>query len=161
MNFEKDVNIDETILDVEWLEQPSLMLKYGKLVVEARKEYDLAKENLDVVKAELDKEIRSNPEKFELAKATESAILSAILTHPRYKEASERLIEAKYNLSMYQTAANAIDAKKSALENLVKLHGQQYFAGPKVPHDLSAERQKMHAQKKVDGKIKVARRKKN
>ena len=161
MDFEKDVNIDETILDVEWLEQPSLMLKYGRLVVEARKGYDLAKENLDVVKAELDKEIRSNPEKFKLAKATESAILSAILTHPRYKEASERLIEAKYNLSMYQTAANAIDAKKAALENLVKLHGQQYFAGPKVPHDLSVERQKMHTQKKVDGKIKVARRKKN
>ncbi|MHA1794692.1 MAG: hypothetical protein ACTSUK_01155, partial [Promethearchaeota archaeon] len=69
MDFEKDVNIDETILDIEWLEQPNLMLKYGKLVVQARKEYDLAKENLDVVKAELDKEIRNDPAKFDLPKA--------------------------------------------------------------------------------------------
>lgn len=160
MDFEKDVNIDETILDIEWLEQPNLMLKYGKLVVQARKEYDLAKENLDVVKAELDKEIRNDPAKFDLPKATESAIVAAILTHPKYRQASERLVEAKYNLGMYQTAANAIETKKAALENLVKLHGQQYFAGPKVPHDLSKERQKVYQQKQVDRKVKIGRKRK-
>lgn len=160
MNFERDVNIDETALDVEWLEQPNLMLKYGKLVAEARKEYDLAKENLDVVKAELDKKIRSNPEEYDIIKVTESAINAAILTHPDYQEASSKLIEAKYNLNLYQTAADAIDAKKAALENLVRLHGQQYFAGPKVPHDLSVERQKAYQQKKVDSRVRIGRKKK-
>ena len=158
VNFEHDVNIDETILDVEWLEQPNLMLKYGKLVVDARKEYDLAKERLDVVKAELDKEIRMNPDEFGLTKATESAIFSVILTHPKYRKVSDRLIEAKYNLGMVQTVANSIDVRKAALENLVRLHGQQYFAGPKVPHDLSYERQKVYSDKKTNDKIKIKRR---
>jgi len=31
--------------------------------------------------------------------------------------------------------------RKDALENLVRLHGQQYFAGPKMPRDVQWERQ--------------------
>ena len=43
--------------------------------------------------------------------------------------------------------------QKTALENLVKLHGQQYFAGPSVPRDLSKEWERHERQKSVDAGV--------
>lgn len=161
MNYEKDVEIDETALDVEWLQQPRLMLKYGNYAAQKRQEMDLAKENLDVVKAQLDKDIRAIPGDYGIGKLTESAIQSAILTQEEYQEANQAYIKAKYEYDMAITAVRAIDQKKTALENLVRLYGQQYFAGPKVPRDLSKEWVQKERQKKVDkGVAKSMKRKK-
>lgn len=46
MEYNLDVNIDETALDVELLEQPILMKKYGDVVSEARRELDYFKNSL-------------------------------------------------------------------------------------------------------------------
>lgn len=160
MNYEQDIRIDETALDVEWLEQPSLMMKYARVAIEARKKLDQAKEALDVAKAELDKNIRSNPERFGLEKITEGAITSAILTHKDYAKANQEMIEAKYQTDMANAAVRAVEARKDALENLVRLFGQSYFAGPKMPRDLTHEAQQRHAQKKADSAIKFTRKNK-
>jgi hypothetical protein len=42
---------------------------------------------------------------------------------------------------MAQAAVNAFEQRKSALENLVRLFGQSYFAGPKMPRDLHWEKE--------------------
>lgn len=161
MNYEKDITIDESSLDIEWLEQPQLMIRYATKAAESRLERDLAKERLDVLKAELDKEIRTDPEKFEIAKVTETAIQAAVLTHPKYKEASEQFIQLRYEAEVLQAAVNAIEHRKSALENLVKLFGQQYFAGPKMPRNITEEREMK--QQRVDARIakKLIRRNRN
>jgi hypothetical protein len=160
LNYEKDVTIDESALDVEWLAQPKLMLTYGNHAAEKRKEVDLAKEKLDVVKAELDRKIRENPEIFGLPKITETVVQNTIIIQPEYKKASENYIETKYELDMAMSAVRAIDQKKQALENLVRLHGQQYFAGPKVPRDLSQEWINKQRQKQSDAKVAKAMRRK-
>jgi hypothetical protein len=67
---------------------------------------------------------------------------------PEYTEASNRVIEAKYEAKVLAGVVKAIDARKTMLETLVKLHGQQYFAGPNVPRDLSHEAEKKRSQKK-------------
>jgi hypothetical protein len=150
IDYDKDVRIDETALDVECLDQPSLMVKYARLLADAERELDKAKEALDLVKAELDKEIRSDPDKFDLIKATETSVANTVIMQPKYVEASNRVIEAKYEAKVLAGVVRAMDARKTMLETLVKLHGQQYFAGPNVPRDLSYEAQRLHAQKKVD-----------
>ena len=157
MDYEKDVNIDPNSLDVEWLEQPNLMLKYGRIAAQTKLDMDKAKEKLEVVKAELDKDIRLNPEKYDIAKLTESVVANTILLQPEYKEASEAYIEATYEFNMARYAVQAISDRKDALENLVKLHGMQYFAGPSVPRDLSKEWEAKQKQKKVDSKIRMQR----
>ena len=53
----------------------------------------------------------------------------------------------------------AIDQKKSALENLVKLHGQMYFAGPSIPRDLDKEWEKREKEKRVSDGIQARRKK--
>jgi len=139
MNYEDDISIDESALDVEWLRQPELMMKYGREAAQKRKDMDLAKEKLDLIRSKLDKEIRENPESRGLVKITEAAIQNTILLQPEYQSASNDYISAKYEYEVIMVAVKAMEAKKSALENLVRLHGQQYFAGPKVPRDLEKE----------------------
>jgi hypothetical protein len=148
IDYDKDVRIDETALDVECLDQPSLMVKYARLLADAEQRLDEAKEALDLAKAELDKEIRSDPDRFDLTKATETSVANAVIMQPEYTEASNRVIEAKYEAKVLAGVVKAIDARKTMLETLVKLHGQQYFAGPNVPRDLSHEAEKKRSQKK-------------
>ena len=158
MDYEKDIKIDETALDIEWLEQPALFMKYARHLAEARRTLDEEKQELDIVKADLDKQIREKPEKFGILKITEGAIQSAITTEGTYNIAYKKYLAAKYESDMASNAVQAFNQRKEALENLVKLHGQSYFAGPKVPRDIAWE--KKEKEKKVDTGIgsKIQRR---
>lgn len=150
MNYEKDIRIDENALDVEWLQQASLTFHYSKNAAFQRKQLDLVKENLNVVRAELDREIRNDPEAFDIAKVTEAALTAAIISHKRYKEANNAYLEAKYEADIADAAVRALQDKRSALENLVKLHAAQYFAGPSMPRDISREWVKTAEQKQTN-----------
>ena len=153
MNYEQDMRIDVDSLDVEWADQPTLMLRYTKIAAEARMALDRAKENLGIVKAEIDLTIRKDPEKYDIIKITESAIQSAIILDTDYGLVNEKCLQAAYEFDMAQGAVKAVDQRKQALENLVKLHGLQYFAGPKIPRNLSYEYQQKQKQKSSDDKI--------
>ena len=54
LNWDDDVSIDQSALDVEWLDQPILMKRYGERAAKARLELDQAKDQLDFVKAKLE-----------------------------------------------------------------------------------------------------------
>ena len=159
MDFSKDMSIDESALDVEWLNQPRLLMAYSKELAEARKKLEKSKQKLEVVKAELDKDIRSNPDKYELSKITEGVVANTILLQSQYQEVNEALLDEQYEFDMLRNAVSAINMRKEALENLVKLHGMNYFAGPSVPRDLSKEWENQEKQKMVNSKIKFKRRK--
>lgn len=139
LDYEQDVRIDPNGLDVHWLEQPELMRKYAKHMALMEKMRDEAKERLEAGKARIEKSIRSDPEKYGLLKPTEAAIQSTIILQPEYQELSQQYIDAKYEHSIAVGAVKAIEQKKSALESLVRLQGQGYFAGPKAPRDLDIE----------------------
>ena len=161
LNYEQDVSIDETALDVEWLQQANLMYQYARYHAETKKAVDEAKERLDFIKAKLEMDIRANPETYGLSKVTESAVASAILLQPEYQEASKKYIEARYENDVASAAVRAIDQKKTALENLVKLLSVSYFAGPSVPRDLSlewGEHIKRGEQKEHNKHVKIRRR---
>ena len=161
LNYEQDVSIDETALDVEWLQQSNLMYKYARYQAETKKAMDEAKERLDFIRAQLEMDIRANPGNYGLSKVTESAIASTILLQPEYREASKRYVEARYENDIAVAAVRAIDQKKTALENLVKLLSVSYFAGPSAPRDLSLkwnEHIKRREQKEYNKNVKIRRR---
>lgn len=140
LNYEADVKIDIHALDVEWVNQPVLMRKYTELAAKLGWERDVAKEYLAQLKADLEMKIRSNPDKYGLtSKVTEAGIASTILLQKSYQAAVQKLINAEYEFKTAQGVVQAFDQRRSALENLVKLLGQGYFAGPKAPRDLSPE----------------------
>jgi len=145
MDYEKDMKIDETALDVEWFEQAPLALRYGKYWARARRNLTIAEEKIKVVRAELIKLANLNPDKYlgKDVKPTGPNVEAFYRNHSRHKAAKDEWIEAQYNLNMIEVAKNEISfTRKAALENLVKLHGQGYFAGPKMPRNLTEEMQK-------------------
>ena len=153
IDFERDLRIDETALDVECLEQPGLMFTYGRTAAEARFELDNAKENVDVSEALVDGEVRENPGKFGLSKITESAIKSVIMAEQRCVEARSVYRAAKLESDLTTRATIAMDARKKMLELLVQLHGQSYFAGPKVPRDILKEAKRRYEDRHVTEKV--------
>ena len=157
MTYSDDINIDEESLDVEWLGHARLMMKYCRKAAEAHREMDLAKERLDLARATLDQAIRTDPKAYGVTaeKVTEASINAAILMHADYQAASTAYIDAKFENNVAADAVRAFDHRKSALENLVRLHGQQYFAGPSVPRNLHEERQMRD--KAVQSKVQMRR----
>lgn len=154
LDYEKEIEyIDESALDVEWLNQPHLTIKYGRHAANVYKETESAKKEIELVRADLDVEIRANPGTFGLDKITESAINNIIVRQSKFQKAQTRYIEAKFEADLAKYAMQAIEDRKTALENLVRLHGQQYFAGPKVPRDLSKEWQNKYRQESTDDKV--------
>ena len=160
INYEQDILIEEDALDIECLNQPSLMLKYCRLKAELDKNEDLARDNRDLIRSEIDKEVREDPEKFGIGKLTEGAITSVVLSDERYGKANQDYINAKFEAKVAAGAVRSFDQRKNMLETLAKLHGQQYFAGPKTPRDLSYEALKRKKQERSDSKLSGLSRKK-
>jgi len=151
LDYEHDIEIDQDALDLEWLEQPSLMLKYAKNLAFWKRQVEKAKTQLELVKAKLDREIRENPESFEInTKLTEAVVFNTIIKQPEYIEANLDVINSKYEQNVAQAAVDAVDHRKSALENLVRLYGQQYFAGPSIPNDINRDWEKRVKEKRAN-----------
>ena len=141
MNFEEDVKIDPDALDVMWLGQASLGLKYSKHAAQMKRVVMKAEERVKVVRAELIAEANANPVKLiGKEKPTAQDVESYYRTHQRHIDAKEEWLDATYESEYAQMAHMEISlSRKTALENLVKLHGMQYFAGPSAPRDISKE----------------------
>jgi len=138
-SYIEDMSIQPDELDMEWLDQPKLMVKYSAKLAEAKERRDLMKEEIDLIRAELDRDIREDPEKFGMVKLTETAVSNCILTMDDYKDAQEQLRRSNYDVNVLQGVVQAIEQRKSALENMVRLLNQNYFAGPSVPRNLQEE----------------------
>lgn len=156
-DYEEFMDIDEDSLDVEWLEQPKKMVQMVKIAAKVKINMERAKDNLAQVKAELAKKVRASPEKYGIEKITIDAVNDVVQTNAKYIEAYEEYLEAVYENDVASGSVKATEQRKSSLENLVKLHGQQYFAGPKVPRNLSEQatlfREKVQRSKEVKSKI--------
>ena len=155
MDYELDMEINPDELDVEILDQPKLMLKYTKLLATALEVRDLLKEKAELTRAEIDKDIREDPDAYGLAKITETVVSNAILQEEEYQKVQVKLIKANFEVKVLNGVVSAIEQRKGMLENLVKLHGQQYFAGPSVPHNLSElyEKKQKEMNKRMSKKL--------
>lgn len=154
MDYESDMHIDEDALEQEWLDQAELAKKYGRYWSKCRKKFTLTEELIKVVRAELIKEVNDDPEKClgEDTKPTGPNVEAYYRTHKRHKDAKAAWVKAQFKANNAEIAYKEVSfARKAALENLVKLHGQEYFAGPSMPRNISEEREKRR--KKVQSKV--------
>ena len=155
MNYEIDVIIDSEALDVEWLNQPALAMKYGKHWADCMRTHQQAEENVKLVRSELIKQASENPDKYlDGVKATGPVLEAYYRNHKKHIKAKEELVIAQYELNIAEIAKKEISTtRKAALQNLVELHGQHYFAGPSVPRDLSYENTQKEKQKNSNTKV--------
>lgn len=141
-NYEEDLSINPEQLDIEWLDQPRRFMHYAKLSAEANQTLRKAEEKVKVVRSELSLEVSKNgQELISKAKPTAGDIEAYYRTHADHIAAKAEHEEAQFEVEMLTNAVHAFHQRKMALENLVRLHGQQYFSGPSEPHDLPAKYQ--------------------
>jgi len=141
LDFTKDKRIDETGLDVEWLGQAELAIAYGKHVAELRTKVRNLEEKKKTTRSELILQVNNDPQRL-IGKTKPNAndIEAYYRTESVYKDTVLELNAAYEELEHAENAKNEICfTRKKALENLVILHGQMYFAGPSVPRDLHHE----------------------
>lgn len=123
--------VDAFALDREWVRQPRLVRQAAEDYALASKAHAEAEEELDRVRAELDKEVRLHPGKYGVEKVTEAVVANTILLQPSYKLAMKVVIESKHECDLLKGDLNALEHKKRALEYLVQLHSMDYFAEPR------------------------------
>ncbi len=137
--WKQAIEINPEALDVEWVKQAALFGHYCEMQAVARDKVDRLKEKMEVLDAGLGLKIRSNPASFGLEKITEASVQAVILLSKEHQDLAEQQAQARYDLEIMQSAVRSLDQKKSALENLVRLQGQNYFAGPSVPRNIGKE----------------------
>jgi hypothetical protein len=73
----------------------------------------------------------------------------------------KQYIDAKYEANMASYIITALDHRKKALESLVTLYGQQYFAGPTAPRNLTKEWIQNQKQTSSNTQVKIKRTRQN
>lgn len=162
-DYREDIQIDEYTLETEWVKQSSLYMKWAEKHAEAVRVKDRYKEQLDLTKAELDFLIRAEPEKFNMTKVTEPAIVNAIYQNKEYIEALKKYNDAVTDTHIFKGAMDALNHKKTALENLTKLWLNSYYSDSNFPEQKKlvkepTEEDRTKIKKKLK-KIKLKRRK--
>lgn len=135
INYRADLKIDRYNLEEELIRQPQLYMQWAIKSANATIEKEEAKNKLEVVKADIDKEIRSDPERYGFpdGKATEAGVKLQIAKHKRVKRYTKLYLEALRDEKILAEAKTAFHHRKKMLESLVSLNVQLHFAEPRVP----------------------------
>jgi len=152
------LEIDEFKLDEEWVGQPRLYHAWAERAAEATYALDQAKSMLELAKATVDRDVRDNPANYGLAKITESVVANTVVASKDYQDAVKLVNEARKHNNLMAAAVAALDHRKRALENLVSLHGRDYFSSPRASRESNVDAEEM-AQAVVRRKAKFRKKK--
>lgn len=128
-NFKKDMAIDKNRLDEEWEGQPVLYADYVKLAAHANRKLGRAAEKVKVVRSRLVLEALSGGIESLGKKPTGPAIEAYYRNHDDHKAAKEDHLTCIFEADQLgNNAMFALNNRKAALENLVKLQLNNYYS---------------------------------
>ena len=134
MGYKDDLRIDRHTLDEEWMRQPGLFAKYSEEYAESIFLRDKAKDQMELINAEIDSDVRADPVEFGMeGKVTDKAIASAVSQAEEVIQAKGDYLEACKDCNVLLGAKISFEHKKSALDALVKLYLSGYWGEVKVP----------------------------
>lgn len=146
-DLEPDLEIQKFKLDEEWVRQPQRYLKYAQASAYFQQELGEAEQKAKVLLATLKADCAEDPETClgKGVKPTNDRCEAYAIQHPEYIAAKQAAIDAKYNADMALAAVFAMQQRKEALENLVKLQGMELYSEPKASGDFTKEATKKQA----------------
>lgn len=136
------MEIDPLRLDREWQMHPQEYYNWAKAAADAAAAYEQAKSALEVVRAEVDSDVRQDPAAYGLVKTTEDAIKAAIASHGAYTAARQKMLKALHEKDLAEAVVDALDHRRRALDALTQLYIRDYYSqdGPKpVPNETREE----------------------
>jgi hypothetical protein len=145
LNYKSEIQIDPDNLEEEWINQPSLYLKYSEEYANAVANKDRAKSNLEVVYAKIDARVRVDWDECGFdSKPTEPAIKQYISKNAEYRKAVKKHVMAIREANLMAGVKHSFDHRRKALENLVQLHISGFHSEPRI----KKVREKRKARKK-------------
>ncbi len=126
-DFQKDLSINKYKLDEECISHASRYAYYAEAGAIAKTNVSEAKDKLEFITAEANLRIRKNltdsGQKF-----TEAMVASMLTMDSEVEKAKKELRDAETVFARLQVAVNAMDARRSELDNLVKLYVAGYYS---------------------------------
>jgi len=131
LDFQEDLAIDKNRLDEELMRQAAKMAVYNRFHAQEQYNRDRVKQNLDLVKANLDSIFRAELTAAQV-KFTEAVIDGKVKTSPAYLEAQGAFQKAEYKVNVLFGGVLAMNARKGMLESLVRLVISDWYSEPRV-----------------------------
>lgn len=143
-DIDRELSISPNDLDLEWLRQPQVFMRYSMASSHFKKVAMQKAEKLKLISAELRADAAEDPEAClgRGVKPTNDNIESYVTQHGQYRNALADRIQADYEADMASSAVFAFQQRKSALENLVKLQSMEYFSAPTAGRSLDRDSEK-------------------
>lgn len=116
--YQDDAHIDVFDLVNENAQQPYLFAKWADREAEALRQRDLLHEQLKTYRSKLIMDIKADPKKYGLDKATTDAIDAAYRLDPGYIDLREQVIKAEHTAAVMSNARWTMEQKKKSLENI-------------------------------------------
>ena len=122
--------INRTQLELECSEQPHWFYQAGRLKAEAKAEASRCKVARDWTRANVETDIRKNPEAHGLVKVTEASVQAAVTLDGRTQQAETDLIEAERVFHDLTALRDAWEQRRSMLSDEVDMRIQESFGSP-------------------------------
>lgn len=149
-----DMAFNENDLDNALMSQAPIYVHYGVLCAKANAQLDRKKNQLEIVRAELDGQVRRDLADRGL-KITEKVVEAEILIQPKFQEAQEEVIQAKTVAGLTRTAVEGMEQKQQMIiqcckraEAELSMSGQFSSAGVKA---LRERQEKAHEEREKVG----------
>jgi len=133
-----ELQIDRNNLDREWLMQATLYQRWAEEHAVAQSRRDSLKDELGLVLAEVELEVRQHPAEFGIDKVTEAVVKAVVSKDSRVIEANKQYLIARERVAVLGTMVEALNHKKAALENLVRLWLNGYWVSSDQPRSESS-----------------------
>jgi hypothetical protein len=135
-SYENEVAVNKDELEIDLEKLSSQYLYWSRFDVEAKEEKEKAEQRLEVIKAQVDSDVRTNPAKFGMDKATETAIRNVVVLSAVVQAAESEVIKATKNARLLTSAISSFDKKASALGHLVDLWKNGYYSSKGVSKEM-------------------------
>lgn len=127
-DYKTEIFINKNELDEELVKQPQLFCYWAEKEAEVLYDRDKCREKLDLIRAELDGDIRKFPARYRIDKVTESAISNIIIQDKKYQDANEKYLQAIHDARILGIAKSAFDMRNNSLKGLVTLFVSGYWS---------------------------------
>lgn len=147
LNYKEDMQVDRFNLEIELERHTHMYLKYMELEVEAQDIRDRLERRVDLIKAEMDAKVRSNPKKYGIEKVSEGAIKSVVIKSQQYQEKEEEYLLAVKRARTLAGVMKGMEHRKRALTELTSLFNSGYYSGSRPSTEgISNKRQQRQRQ---------------
>jgi len=130
-----DLFINRHDLPTEWENHPHIYMYWAEEYTYAVIDRDKQKDQVELTFADLDGQIRLDPDAHQLEKVTDKSVAEAIKRTQTYQDEVEKLHQSNLVVNRMAAARSAMDHKRKALDAMTTLLINQFYNSNTVPSD--------------------------